>query len=174
MERGRAQSNTNDAILIAAARHLSERGAQLTPIRRAVLRLLCSESKAVGAYDLLFRYQQEIGKRVAPNTIYRALDFLQRYGLAAHLTKGRCYVATVSVVQHRQAAIFFTCTSCGQFTERNEVGVARAVRSIAESIGFVVANCALEIEGNCVRCAPTSLKRPSRRKASSKVPAPGA
>jgi Fur family zinc uptake transcriptional regulator len=158
-----------EAVLAAATRHLSERGAQLTPIRRAVLRLLCSESKAVSAYDLIFKYQQEIGKRVAPNTIYRVLDFLEEHGLAAHLARQRSYVATVSQSQQTQSTIFFTCARCGRFIERCDTSVERAVCSVADAIGFVVAKRALEIEGNCVQCAPrpSSSKEPLRSKARS-------
>src|SRR5690625_3106188 len=57
-----------------------ERGAQLTPIRRRVLELIWSDHRPYGAYELLEKLQAERG-RVAPPTIYRALDFLLAQGL---------------------------------------------------------------------------------------------
>jgi Fur family zinc uptake transcriptional regulator len=169
MGRRQAQAErSQDAMLAAAVRYLSERGAQLTPIRRTVLLLLSRESKAVGAYDLAFRFEQEVGRRVAPNTIYRALDFLVTHRLAAHLPSKHSYVATLLQHDPSISTVFFTCTECGSFTERNETGVERAVRVAANVIGFIVAKRAIEVAGTCAQCASPQISR-SKTLSSSKA-----
>jgi Fur family zinc uptake transcriptional regulator len=147
------QVNRNvKAALDSAGRLLSERGAQFTPLRRTVLRLLCQEQKAVGAYDLLFLYQREVGKRVAPNTIYRTLSFLEQHHLVVHLTKKRGYVASKMALEHSGSTILFTCTACGTTAEQHQLKIERAVRGAARSIGFVAAQRAIEVEGTCSEC----------------------
>ena len=63
-----------DAILDRAAEQCAARGAQLTPLRRQVLRLVLTAEQPMGAYALLDRLREERGV-AAPPTVYRALDF---------------------------------------------------------------------------------------------------
>lgn len=66
---------------LAEARAICQaRNARLTPIRQRVLELIWESHKPLGAYDLLGMLAQE-GHNAAPPTVYRALDFLQQYGL---------------------------------------------------------------------------------------------
>jgi len=163
MPRRLGQAETDlEAKLTFAADYVAERGARLTPIRRTVLQLLRVEQKPIGAYDLVYRYQQHLGRRVAPNTIYRALDFLVRHRLAAHIASRRAFVALSPPAQNR-ASVFFTCGLCGGLTERNEAQIERAIRDSARNIGFVVAGQAIEIEGTCVRCAEAPVRGRSTR-----------
>ena len=142
-----------ESALMSADRLLSARLAEFTPLRRDVLRLLYERGKATGAYDLVFAYQQRIGRRVAANTIYRTLNFLEQHRLVAHLPSQRRYVATVLPHEH-EATIFFVCSACGTTAERQETGVERAVHRAANAIGFQAAKRAIEVDGLCARCVP--------------------
>ncbi|MDP7386729.1 MAG: transcriptional repressor, partial [Nitrospinota bacterium] len=58
----------------------ARRGARLTALRRRVLELVWDSHTPVGAYDILERLFS-MGRRAAPITVYRALDFLMNHGL---------------------------------------------------------------------------------------------
>src|SRR3546814_3345406 len=60
--------------------HCAVTGAKLTPIRRRVLDLIWQSHRPAGAHDLLALMGGE-GPKVAPPTVYRALDFLVEPGL---------------------------------------------------------------------------------------------
>jgi Fur family zinc uptake transcriptional regulator len=116
------------------------------------LRLLCLEQKAVGAYDLAAAHERESGRRTAPYTIYRALDFLQKQGLVAHLESTHTYVACAPQ-QGAQTSLFFVCGKCGIVTERWDPDVERTVGSAAKAIGFSTSARTIEIEGLCKECS---------------------
>ena len=63
-----AMANAEEICRAAAAR--------LTPIRRKVLEALYATHKPLGAYDLAEMLGPK-GRRLAPITVYRALDFLR-------------------------------------------------------------------------------------------------
>ena len=75
-----------DDALQRAREICQQRQTQLTPLRAKILALVWSSHKPLGAYTLmeLLRQsrQQEEGTstRVAPPTVYRALEFLQQQG----------------------------------------------------------------------------------------------
>ena len=71
----------------------AKRGARLTPIRRRVLELIWASHKPSGAYDILEALSQESrGKRIAPPTVYRALDFLLEQGLIHRLESLNAFI----------------------------------------------------------------------------------
>lgn len=59
----------------------ARQGVRLTELRRRVLELVWQSHKPLGAYDILAVLSETDGRRAAPPTVYRALDFLQENGL---------------------------------------------------------------------------------------------
>jgi len=116
-----------------------------------VLKLLRREQKAIGAYDLVSEFATESGRHIAPNTVYRTLDFLEEQGLVAHLANSRAYVARMPH-EGAETSVFFVCSKCGVTTECQEPHIERAVRSAAIAIGFVARARAIDIEGVCKQC----------------------
>ncbi|NAT18288.1 Fur family transcriptional regulator, partial [Pseudomonas syringae pv. actinidifoliorum] len=53
----------------------TQQGLRLTTLRRRVLELVWQSHKPLGAYDILAVLSEEDGRRAAPPTVYRALDF---------------------------------------------------------------------------------------------------
>jgi Fur family zinc uptake transcriptional regulator len=139
------------AALAEAAEVLAKRGMKFTEIRRSVFNLLCHGNKAVGAYDLVVAFGKECGRRVTPNTVYRALDFLEQQGLVAHLASTRAYVVR-RPAQGTETSLFFVCSKCGVVTERQDPEVERMICLAANAIGFHARPRAIDIEGLCKRC----------------------
>ena len=80
------------AALAEAESACAARGLRLTPIRRQVLNALYATHRPMSAYDLIDRLAAEGGaKRLAPITVYRALDFLMENGFVHELESRNAY-----------------------------------------------------------------------------------
>jgi Fur family transcriptional regulator, zinc uptake regulator len=139
----------------AAKRTLAEtealcrtRGARLTPIRRRVLEVLLGTAKPLGAYDLVDALSSQ-GRRLAPITVYRALDFLIEQGLAHRLASRNAYIASSN--SHGTAA-FLICEACGEASEITSPDVSETVRRVLTEQGYQPLARALEITGRCLHC----------------------
>ncbi len=77
------------------------RGARLTPIRRKVLEALYATHKPMGAYDLA-EILGPRGRRLAPITVYRALDFLIEQGFVHRLASQNAYIASPNAHEERE------------------------------------------------------------------------
>jgi len=148
-----------DQALAAAAQACARRGAQLTELRRQVLRLILEAEAPVGAYALLDRLKAD-RPGAAPPTVYRALDFLQEQGLVHKVERLNAYVGCTDTGhrhhhhgEHEHAHQFLICRRCGATVELTDHAVAHAVEAAAARAGFTAAKATVEIEGTCARCA---------------------
>src|SRR5258707_13576528 len=73
-KRSAAAKKASAALLARAERLCRDNNLRFTPMRRRVLQELGMSAEPLTAYDLADRVRDE--KRVAPVTVYRALDFL--------------------------------------------------------------------------------------------------
>ena len=148
-----------DAILDRAAEQCAARGAQLTPLRRQVLRLVLTAEQPMGAYALLDRLREERGV-AAPPTVYRALDFLLEQGLIHKLERLSAFIGCVADPHeheghgHAHAAQFLICRRCHKVTEIEDSELAHALTDAANRLGFTVAGATIEAEGLCAACQP--------------------
>jgi Fur family zinc uptake transcriptional regulator len=78
--------------LAEAERLCNERGTLLTPLRREVFKLLLERGGSAKAYDLHEDMRNAHG-RVAPMTVYRALDFLMQMQLVHRIESQNVFVA---------------------------------------------------------------------------------
>lgn len=138
------------ATLDRAAAQCAARGAQLTPLRRQVLRLVLSAQQPMGAYALLDRLREERGV-AAPPTVYRALDFLLEQGLVHKLERLNAFLPCVEA-GHTHPHQFLICGQCGATTELADHAVAHALEAAAARAGFKPARMTVEVEGLCARC----------------------
>jgi Fur family zinc uptake transcriptional regulator len=138
-------------VLVRARRLCKRRGALLTAQRTAILKLLLREQHPLTAYTLRAMLGRLQHRLVSPITIYRALEFLMRQGLVAHLARRNAYVACQHV-NHDHAHLVFVCTRCGSSVERTERTIERWVDRAARELGFVAEPITIEIEGLCENC----------------------
>ncbi len=145
----------NEATLDEAARRCAAAGAQLTPLRRLVLRLVLEAGQPVGAYALLERLKGERGgaTTAAPPTVYRALDFLLEHGLVHRLERLNAFLPCVAAHEgHSHPHQFLICRSCGRTAEVGDHAVARAMEAAAARLGFRLERATVEAEGLCAAC----------------------
>jgi Fur family transcriptional regulator, zinc uptake regulator len=134
-----------------AERLCAEHGTQLTDLRRAVLSVIWQSHSAIGAYDILDRLR-EAGRRAAPVTVYRALDFLMANGLVHRLSSQNAYIGCDHPEVSHNAQILI-CRLCGTAGEVSAPAITAAIEKTAAESGFRIEAPVVEITGICPRCA---------------------
>lgn len=141
-----------EEALAGAAAVCSARGARLTPLREAVLALVWQTHKPLGAYAILDQLNTgNGGRRPAPPTVYRALEFLLEQGLIHRINALNAYLGCRQP-EHTHAAHFLICRRCGTAVELADHAVDEALQRAASRTGFRAERGAVEILGLCPNC----------------------
>ncbi len=128
-----------------------ERGLRFTEQRRRILELVWNSHKPVGAYDILNSLNRAGGK-VAPPTVYRALDFLIEADLVHRLDSLNAFVGCPDP-RNPHTGQFLICRECRSVAELDDSDIHELVRRKASDLGFTALHQTLEIEGICRNCA---------------------
>ncbi|HWA00308.1 MAG TPA: Fur family transcriptional regulator [Caulobacterales bacterium] len=125
-------------------------GESLTPLRRRVLELLIDHEGPAKAYDLL----AHLGHGDAPAkppTVYRALDFLVRMGLAHRIESLNAFVAC-DIGACARSTIFLICEKCGGAEEFDAGHALVDLSEAANRDGFEIHRTMIEASGVCSEC----------------------
>jgi Fur family transcriptional regulator, zinc uptake regulator len=136
--------------LSVAEGRCSAHGEALTPLRRQVLSLLLQQPGPAKAYDLLDALKREHAA-AKPPTIYRALEFLVRLGLAHRIESLNAYVACAGEHEHAPA-VFLICDQCQRATELDAKPALDKLEAAAGKVGFSVMRTMVEAHGVCAEC----------------------
>jgi Fur family zinc uptake transcriptional regulator len=129
----------------------SRNGGKLTEIRRRVLEIVWANHRPVGAYDILETLSAERG-RVAPPTVYRALDFLVGHGLVHRIDRLNAFIGCPRPDEPHSSA-FLLCRACGEVAELETEALDQALAAIARDRSFTVESRTVELAGLCGACA---------------------
>jgi len=138
-----------DALATAEA-VCRRRGLRLTAIRRQVLELVWASHRPIGAYDILDELKR-CGRKAAPPTVYRALDFLIDAGLAHRLDSLNAFVGCPDP-QASHSGQFLICRRCRSVAELDDADITGLVEQKADALGFSAIRQVLEIQGLCRHC----------------------
>ena len=136
--------------LTAAQEICAARDTRFTPLRRRVLELDWVKHEPITAYEIL-DLLSEGQKRVAPPTVYRALDFLIEEGFVHRIESLNSFVGC-SDPAHKHQGHFLICTKCSNVTEMNEQSLHDVIKAAAKANGYSYENSILEIAGICENC----------------------
>jgi Fur family zinc uptake transcriptional regulator len=148
---------TADALKHAEAL-CAERAQRLTPIRRQVLEVLLGSHRPLGAYEIIDQAAARgggpsaSGRKPAPITIYRALDFLRDNGLVHRIESRNAFVACVNNHADGDLVVFLICEHCGAVGEASSAAVADQLKAAARLAGFTPKAPVIEISGVCAHC----------------------
>lgn len=126
-------------------------GLRLTALRRRVLELVWQSHKPLGAYDILAVLSELDGRRAAPPTVYRALDFLLENGLVHRIASLNAFVGCNHPQQAHQGQ-FLICRNCHAAVELEQQAISDAIVSSAKTVGFTVEGQTVEVVGLCAGC----------------------
>ncbi|MEL7297127.1 MAG: Fur family transcriptional regulator [Pseudomonadota bacterium] len=128
----------------------ADQGRRLTTLRRRVLELVWSSHRPIGAYSILDALS-EGGRKAAPPTVYRALEFLIDAGLVHRLDSLNAFVGC-SDPGHAHQGQFLICRNCRQVIELDTETVDSHIREAAAAAGFLAEQQTLEVQGLCADC----------------------
>ncbi len=140
-----------DDALRSAEQLCVRRGQRLTPVRRRVLELIWSRHAPARAYDILDQLEGE-GRRGAPPTVYRALEFLLANGLVHRIQSLNAYVGCGEPAT-AHAGQFLICRRCDAVGELDDPEIEELITGKAGATGFDVERQTIEIMGLCPDCA---------------------
>lgn len=138
------------AALGAAEGVCRQRGLRFTGLRRAVLELVWTSHRPIGAYEILDRLNHQ-GKRAAPPTVYRALDFLIEADLVHRLDSLNAFIGCRDP-GNSHVGQFLICRQCRSVAEMDDDDISRLVGRKAAHHGFTAVRQMVEIEGLCRDC----------------------
>ncbi|MCC7487446.1 MAG: transcriptional repressor [Burkholderiales bacterium] len=137
-------------------------GARLTRQRTRVLSVLLSAERALTHHELERRLER--GPGIDRVTLYRALEWLTRQGLAHRIAgENRVWRFTATTDGRSPAHAHFECGGCGAVLCLAEV---RAGRAVPLPAGYRGERVELTVKGRCAECAPArgrTRRRPGRR-----------
>lgn len=125
---------------------------RFTPQRRLVLEALLESHVPASAYDVIDRLGTG-GRRPAPISIYRALDFLVEHNLAHRIESKNAYIACDrGEACAPGATLFLICDKCGAAAEAPSGALGALVDAETDRRGFLPRQHVLEVRGLCARC----------------------
>lgn len=136
--------------IASADAHCEQENLRFTPVRRKVLQLLLEEHRALGAYAILERLQEE-GFGSQPPVAYRALDFLVEHGFVHKIERLNAFVACAHPGE-AHAPAFMICRKCDAVAEAQSEPGKGMLGKAAHTSGFRIERTIIEIEGVCPTC----------------------
>ena len=129
----------------------AKKGLRLTALRRRVLELVWQSHKPLGAYDILGVLSEQDGRRAAPPTVYRALDFLLENGLVHRIASLNAFIGCVHPGELHQGQ-FLICKACHAAIELELPAISKSIVAGAAAVGFAVESQTVEVVGLCAGC----------------------
>jgi Fur family zinc uptake transcriptional regulator len=137
---------------LARARVLcDENEARLTRIREDVFTLIWQSHRPIGAYQIQDQLAQQWGKRVAPPTVYRAIEFLSVLNLIHRIPSLNAFIGC-PFPNSAHSHLFLICENCGSVAEMSHHGVNTLLQTASEKAQFTLQSQCLELFGLCPQC----------------------
>ncbi|MDE8342288.1 MAG: Fur family transcriptional regulator [Acidocella sp.] len=138
--------------LAQAERVCLSNGAQLTELRRTVLKLILAAPGPLTAYQLLDQLK-EIRKSAVPPTVYRTLEFLMENRLVHKIEQLNAFISCNDAHHDHQDVQFLICEKCGTVAEIEDHAIVHALAKAAERQGFHPGKAVVELDGICAACS---------------------
>jgi Fur family zinc uptake transcriptional regulator len=134
-----------------ARKAFEDKGLKLTGLRRSVFAEIAASHKAIGAYEVLARLGAR-GERLAPISVYRAIDALVAVGIVHRFESRNAFFAChVGHTARRQLVL--ACEACRSVAEIDGDAVFRAIDKAADAAAFSAKEAVVEVWGLCANCA---------------------
>jgi len=122
---------------------------------RLVFDVLRAANGPVSAYDILDRLKPD-RPRIAPTTVYRALEHLIRAGRVRRIESLNAYLPATDTPD--RDVVFAICDDCGRVQERDAAAeVGRITKALARD-GFRPTHPVVEVHGRCGECDTSGAK----------------
>ena len=127
------------------------KGLRLTDLRRLVFEEIAGSHHAIGAYDVIERLGAK-GTRLAPISVYRAIDALLRVGAIHRLESRNAFFACHAAHTADHDQLILACERCGRVAEVPGKPVFEVIASAARNALFQPGHTVAEVAGVCADC----------------------
>ena len=118
-----------------------------------VFDVLRAADGALSAYDIMDLLKPD-RPRIAPTTVYRALEHLIRAGRVRRIETLNAYLPATD----DRAVVFAICDDCGRVQERDAGADVRRITKALAKDGFRPTHPVVEVHGRCGACDATGGK----------------
>ena len=147
----RVKSSMDRATTIFA-----EKNIRFTELRRKVFEEIALTTASVGAYEVLDRLSKK-GTRLAPVSVYRAIEALMNAGVVHRLESRNAYFACHAAHASERQHVILSCGTCGTIAEVDGEAVFGALDQTARHHGFHPQARIVEVAGRCAHCSRTAV-----------------
>jgi len=132
----------------------TEKNLRFTKLRQDVFEEIAATHASIGAYDILAKLAEK-GTRLAPISVYRAIDALLEAGVIHRLESKNAFFACRHM-DHRtgRRPIFLSCENCNAVQEVDSEGIFDTIDRLAREASFHPRVKFVEVSGLCRNCAP--------------------
>ena len=123
---------------------------KLTALRQSVFAEIAASHKAIGAYEVLARLADR-GERLAPISVYRAIDALVEVGIVHRFESRNAFFACHSGHEERRQLVL-ACERCRSVAEIDGALVFSAIDRAAGQASFRARDAVVEVWGLCANC----------------------
>jgi Fur family ferric uptake transcriptional regulator len=138
---GHDEPHTGAAHIIG---QLRERGERITTPRRAVIELLASTHEHLTVDDIASRLHV-LHPSIAPSTVYRTLEALQRLGMVERIHRGQ----GATFFHLAQAHQHLVCEVCGKVSDIPAHELDDLARRLHDHYGFELEPSRFALPGRC-------------------------
>ena len=136
-----------------ATQVFEDKSLRFTKLRQMVFEEIAATYTSIGAYEILARLAEK-GHRVAPISIYRAIDALIEVGVVHRLeTKNAFFACRRTDHSKGRRPLFLSCEKCGAVGEVEGQDVFDLIGERVRSAKFTPRVKFVEVSGICPRCA---------------------
>ena len=119
-------------------------------LKERALKLLQNEARPLSAYDLI-EFLRQPHQKLAPTTVYRALNSLVKEGVIHKIEATNNFMACQHE-GHDHPALVAHCETCGTVEEVVDAPLAHRLTDIAKAHSFSTARSVIELHGTCTSC----------------------
>lgn len=136
-----------------ASQAFTEKNLRFTKLRQDVFQEIASTYTSIGAYDILARLAEK-GTRLAPISVYRAIDALIEAGVIHRLESKNAYFACRRLDHATgRRPIFLACERCNAVQEVDSEGIFDTIDRVSRAANFQPRVKFVEVSGLCRSCA---------------------
>jgi Fur family zinc uptake transcriptional regulator len=136
-----------------ASQAFEEKSIRFTKLRQDVFQEIAATYTSIGAYDVLARLAEK-GIRLAPISVYRAIDALLEAGVIHRLESKNAYFACRRLDHATgRRPIFLACEKCNAVQEADAEGIFETIDRVSRTASFQPRVKFVEVSGLCRACA---------------------
>lgn len=125
---------------------------RFTKLRQQVFAEIASTQNSIGAYDVLERLAEK-GTRLAPISVYRAIDALMDAGVVHRLESRNAFFACRVIHAADRRQLIQACERCRAVIEIDGEIIFETIDKVSRDSGFTPRVKFVEVMGLCGKCA---------------------